>query len=238
MLIDIHNGGLVATAVAVVGGGEDSGDVLVMGELIAAVHELMGPDDNLELVVVVELLADVAAEVVAGPALGQVPAASLLGVAPEQVAHGPLGGHLDFAVQLANVVQAADVRRQAPVQAEGLRLDQRCQGQVVEQLREAFPDVHVAVLPRALVVEAVDLGDLPGFVVAAQDRDPVFVAHLERQQEGDSLHGMVPAVHIVPHKQIVGLRDPSANLEQLDQIVELAVDVAADYHGSTDWVHV
>lgn len=43
--------------------------------------------------------------------------------------------------------------------------------QVVEQVCEVLPNIGVAVLPQAFVVEAVDLCDLPRLVVPSQDGD-------------------------------------------------------------------
>ena len=48
---------------------------------------------------------------------------------------------------------------------EELVVDQSGQGQVVEEVGEVFPDISVAILSEAFVVESVDLGNLAGFVV-------------------------------------------------------------------------
>lgn len=59
-----------------------------------------------------------------------------------------------------------------------LSVDQRGERQVVEQVCEVLPDVGVAVLPQALVVEAVDLRDLPRLVVSSQDGDSLLETNL------------------------------------------------------------
>ena len=46
------------------------------------------------------------------------------------------------------------------MQAEYLVVDKCGQGQVIEEIREVFPDVRVAVLSETLVVESVYLGNL------------------------------------------------------------------------------
>lgn len=69
------------------------------------------------------------------------------------------------------------------MQAEDLPVDERRQRQVVEQVREELPNVRVAVLSQALVVEAVDLSDLSRFVVASQDRDSFSVPNLRGTRE-------------------------------------------------------
>ena len=75
-------------------------------------------------------------------------------------------------------------------------LDEGGEGEVVEQVGEVAPDVGVPVLAQALVVEAVDLGDLPRLVVAAQDGDPLAVPDLERDEQRDRLDRIVPSVDI------------------------------------------
>lgn len=62
--------------------------------------------------------------------------------------------------------------------ASYLSVDQRGERQVVEQVCEVLPHVSVAVLPQALVVEAVDLCDLPRLVVPSQDGDSLLETNL------------------------------------------------------------
>lgn len=77
--------------------------------------------------------------------------------------------HFYLAVDGADDVQSVDGGRETAVQTEDLAVDECSQRQLVEQVGEQLPDVGRAVLLQAFVVEAVDLRDLPGFVVAAQD---------------------------------------------------------------------
>lgn len=60
-----------------------------------------------------------------------------------------------------------------------LGVHQRREREVVEQVGEVLPHVGVAVLPEALVVEAVHLRDLPALVVPSQDSDALAVANLQ-----------------------------------------------------------
>lgn len=119
-----------------------------------------------------------------------------------------------------------------------LLLNERGEREVVKEVRKVFPNVRVAVLAQALVVETVNLRDLPRFVVAARDRYPLAVAHLEREEQRHGLHGVVTAVHVVSHKQIVRLRRFASNSEQLNEVVELAMDITAHRHGALDVLHV
>ena len=56
------------------------------------------------------------------------------------------------------------------------------------------------------------------------------VWHLEGNEKRDRLDAVVPPVHVVPHEKIVGRRNVTADSEQLHQVVELPVDIAAHRH--------
>lgn len=96
-----------------------------------------------------------------------------------------------------DLVDAVDARRQAPVHAEDLVVDHHGEREEVEHVREVVPDVGVAVLARALGVEAVGLRDAAGFVVAADQVDAVGVSKLEADEEGDGFDGEEAAVDVV-----------------------------------------
>jgi len=89
------------------------------------------------------------------------------------------------------------------------------------------PHVDTTVLAQAFVVKAINLSDLPTFVVATDERDPVRIADLEGQEEEEGLHGVVAPVDKVPKEEVVLVGTFAADLEQLDKIVELSVNVAA-----------
>lgn len=59
-----------------------------------------------------------------------------------------------------------------------LFVDQGRQGKIIEEVCEVFPHVGVAVLPQALVVEAIHLCDLPALMVPPQYRDAFWVTDL------------------------------------------------------------
>lgn len=107
------------------------------------------------------------------------------------------------AVQGSDVVQRVDAGRETAVETEDLVVDEGGEGEVVEEVGEVLPDVGVAVLSEALVVEAVDLGDLAGLVVTAEDGDAGGVSDLESDEECDGLDGVVSTINIVAWGQSV-----------------------------------
>jgi hypothetical protein len=87
-----------------------------------------------------------------------------------------------------------------------LVIDERSEGQKVEQISEESPNVGVPILAETLVVEPIHLRDLPRFVVPTENSDTVAVAKFESDEEGDRLDGIVSAIDVVPHEEVVGVR--------------------------------
>ena len=75
-------------------------------------------------------------------------------------------------------------------------------------------------------------------MVAAEDGDALRIADLECDEERDGFDGEVAAIHVVAHEEVVGVRVRSADLEELHQVVELAVDVATDGDGAFHGLHI
>ena len=102
-----------------------------------------------------------------------------------------------YAVECSDVVEGIDAWGETPVEAEDLVVDKGSEGKVVEKVGEVFPYVGVAILSETLIVEAIDLGDLTGFVVATEDCDSLGVSNFESNEEGDGLHGIVTSINVV-----------------------------------------
>jgi hypothetical protein len=149
----------------------------------------------------------------------------------------------------------AQTRPQLGTERTHLVVDQRRQREKVEQVGKETPHVGIPVLPQALVIEPIHLRDLPRLVVAPQNRHAVSIPQLERDKQRHRLDRVVPAVDVVPHEQVVGVRRVSANPEELREIMlypdlikhrsprgdathELAVNIATDGDRAPDWLHV
>jgi len=83
------------------------------------------------------------------------------------------------------------------VQTEDLVVDQSGKREVVEKICEVFPDVCVTVFTKALVVEAVYLGDLTRLVVPAKNGDALRVSDFECDEKSYGLDGEVSSVYVV-----------------------------------------
>lgn len=157
----------------------------------------MSPSNQSQAVVVVERFRNVLSECVPRTARRNSPATTIIGITPEQIAHGSLMRDFLNAVQGPNVVQSVDRRAQPTVQTEDLVFNESCEGKVVEKVGEVFPHVGVAIFAQALVIEAIHLGDLAGFVVSTKNRNTLGVADLEADQEGHSLDGVVASIDVI-----------------------------------------
>eukprot|EP01136_Pigoraptor_vietnamica_P039277 Opistho-1_new@9865 len=238
VVVELHDGRLIAAAVAVVRRAEDRHDIPVVAPVVTLHDKLVGARHECKAVIVVERLRNVLAERVAGAARRNAPAAPVVGIGPEKVAHGTLVGDLLDAIKRPNVVERVDGRREAAVEAEDLVLHKRREGEEVKEVRKILPHVRVAVLAEALVVKAVHLRNLSALVVAAKDRDALAEADLKRNEERHRLHRVVATVDIIAHEEIVCVGRLAANAEQLHQVVELAVDIAAHRHGASHGLHI
>lgn len=84
----------------------------------------------------------------------------------------------------------------------------------------------------------VHLGNLTALVVSSEDGDAVLVAHLQADEKGNCFHRVVTTIDVVSHEEVVGIRRLASNSEQLDEVIPLAMDVAAHRHWAAHALHV
>ncbi|GMF41423.1 unnamed protein product [Phytophthora fragariaefolia] len=160
-------------------------------------------------------------------------------VGPDDVGEDAVGRDLLEAVEHAQLVQVVQRRTEPAVQAEQAVVHERAQRQEVEELHEGLVHARVAVvLLHALDLEAVDLRGLARLVVATQQRHALRVTGLEHAEQRHGLDAHGAAVHEVPEEDEARGRRLPRQLEELQQVVELPVDVAAHGHGRRHAHHV
>lgn len=127
---------------------------------------------------------------------------------------------------------------------------------IVEEFCTISPHVDRAILAQALVVEAIHLRDLSALMVASDESDAVGISHLwgkrksgiddlalglrekgdfsslslylEGHKKKEGLNRVEASIHKIAQEKIVCLRAIASNLEELFQIVELAMDVTTN----------
>lgn len=100
-----------------------------------------------------------------------------------------------------------------------LVVDQSRQRQVIEEICKELPNVCVSVFTKALVVEAIDLSDLPALVVSTKNRDSVSVAKFESDQQRHGLYRVVTSIDVITHEEVVCVWRVSADPEQFTEVV-------------------
>lgn len=185
---------------------KDGDDIPVLTPIVPLHDQLMRSRDEGEPVVVVECFTDVLSKSVSCTTRTDSPSASVIGITPEQIAHGTFVWDLLNPVERTYVLKSVDTRRKASVQTKDLVLNQCGQREVVEEVGKEFPDIGIAVFAQTLVVEAIDLSDLAGFVVAAENGYALRVADFESDEQSDGLDGKVATVDVVAYdRQYEGL---------------------------------
>ena len=105
--------------------------------------------------------------------------------------------NLTEAVDDLNLINRVNARAQSAVYAEDLIVDDAAQREIVEHVRKVMPDRRIAILSRALGVEAVGLCDTSALVVASDEMNSVGVSELETYEETDGLNTEESTVHVV-----------------------------------------
>lgn len=141
-------------------------------------------------------------------------------------------------VKSTDVVESIDGGGETTVKAEDLVIDEGSEWKVVKEVGEVLPDVCISVFSETLVIEAVDLGDLSGFVVSTEDGDAARVTDFQGYEEGDGLNRVVSTIDIVAHKQIVCVWVRTSNSEQLHQIVKLTMYISTNCDRAFHWLYI
>lgn len=206
---------------------------------VVSIHDkLMCTSDQLEVVGVVELLTDVLSERVSSSSWGDTPSASIIRIRPEKIANWTFVWHFHDSVKLLDLIQSIDTWGETSMQAEDVSFDDGSQGKVVEEGGEVLPYICVSVFPEALVVEAVDLGDLLTLVVTSKDSDSVRVPDLQCNQKSHCFYRVVSSIDVVAHEKVVVVGELASNFEKFLKVVELTVDISADGDWGANWLHI
>ena len=107
-------------------------------------------------------------------------------------------------------------------------VDYRSKGQKVKDFCAVAPNIYWSIFSEALVIKAVNLSDLPAFVISSDQSDSVSIPHLKCQEQKECLYRVEASINEIAHENVVGLWAVTSHLEELHQIVELAVNISAN----------
>ena len=231
ILVQLQNRRDVAAPITIVGCTPDRDECVVEHTSVAFHDQLMRASNEIEIVPFVEHGHNVPAKEISGAPRRQPPAFQLFRITPHEIAHGSVVGNFLLAINDPNLIQCIDRWRQSSVYRKDLVFNDGRQTQIIKDFRTIPPDVDRSVFAQTLVVESVDLRDLPTFVVPPNEGDAVGVADLEGEQEEEGLDAVVAAVDKVAEKEVVLVGAFATDFEEFDEVVELSVNVSADLCG-------
>jgi hypothetical protein len=251
-LVYTHHGASIVKLSAVVGSAEECDQLPLGKELVAVLDDLVGTADQVHVVLLQEPGYNVGPKGERDTTVVLAPAGNVLvGVRPEKIAQESAVGDLQACQSVsgrangwragqtyvggthdaADLLHRVQVRAETAVHGENLLIDDGSNGQAVEAVGKRLPQLNV-VSALALVIEAIDSVDGSTLVVATEDEEVLGVLDLVCQQQADGLEGLLATVDVVAEEEVVGLGGEAAVLEESQQVVVLAVDVAADLDGS------
>jgi hypothetical protein len=204
LLADLQDGCQVGELSAVVGGGEEGEQLLLVAELVAVLDDLVGAADEVEFVLIEEEVDDVLAVVVADSSLEVVapPVGAGLRIRPEDIRDdsASIGFHWPFdAVDRCDIL---DEGTESPVYAEDAVGDDCGDGEEVEGIGDDLPCLEIDP-SLAFVVEPVELVEFAGLVVTPEEEEVVGVLDLVGHQQADALQRLLSPVHVVSQEQVV-----------------------------------
>ncbi len=182
--------------------------------------------DQVDVVLLVEFANDVLSESEThSTVIVTVVFDTTLGVWPEQIAKQASVGYVSGTHDVLDLVQVFKLGTQTAVHAENLLVDKSSNGQAIKHVAENAPESdRVATL--ALVVEAVDTVDLGTLVISSQQKEVLGILDLVAEQQANCFDRLLSTVDVVTQEQVVGLRREATVLEDSQQVVVLAVNIA------------
>ena len=75
-------------------------------------------------------------------------------------------------------------------------------------------------------------------MIASQDEEILGILDLICQEKADGFQGLFPSIYVVSQKEVVGLGGKSSVFEQTEQIVVLAMNIAANLNRRIRHQHV
>jgi len=168
ILANVHDRRNIATAITVVRGRPDGNHGLLREViLVALIDQLMSTSNELQTINVIELGCNLVTKKPASTTRRNGPSLNILRVTPDKVTESTLMRDLLSTSNDTDLVNGADLRTETTVNAQNLAVNDSSEDKEVENLAAGLPDRSVAVLLLTLLVEAINLSDLAGFVVTS-----------------------------------------------------------------------
>jgi hypothetical protein len=90
------------------------------------------------------------------------------------------------------------------VDRKNLAINNSRQTHIIKQLTAIPPHICTSKLSHALIIEPIDLRDLPNLMVSSDQGNPVGIANFEGEKEKKGLDTVESTIDKVAHEEVVG----------------------------------
>jgi hypothetical protein len=136
----------------------------------------MGASNSFETIDMVELGGNLVAKQPTSTARADCPCVDIFWITPYKIAEGTLVRDLLGAGDDTDLVDGPDLGAETAVYTENGAVNDSRQNQEVKNLAASFPDRRVAVFCLTFLVKPIHLSNLPRFVIAAYENNPVWIS--------------------------------------------------------------
>ena len=141
-------------------------------------------------------------------------------------------------IDKSDLVDGLDLRGESTMDAEDFAFDNSTNAEVIEDFGAILPWVSVSVLSNGLIIEAIHGSDLSCLVVTSEESDMSWVLELEAKEQLECFNGIEASIDEVTHEDIASVWNLTTLVEELEEIMELAMDISADGDWSFHWLDV
>lgn len=131
---------------------------------------------------------------------------------------------------MSNVIEGVQLGAQTTVNAEELLVHNSSQRQATEGVHTSLIE-GLGVFVSAFELESEVIGQMTAFVVSSKEPERLGIVNLEGPEVEDTFDTEVTTVDVIAQEQVSSLGGITSNLEELHQVVILAVDVTAHGNG-------
>lgn len=159
-------------------------------------------------------------------------------VGPHEIAEWALMRNFHSSVNKSDLVNGLDLWRESTMDAKDFAFNDSSDAKVIENFSAVFPWIGVSVLSNGLVIESIHGSDLSGLMVTSEESNVSWVLELEAKEKLECFHGIEASIDKITHENVAGVWDLTTLVEELEEIVELAVNISADSDWSFNWLDV
>jgi len=135
----------------------------------------VGTGDELQTIDLIELRRDLVSKQPSSTTWRNSPSLNVLRITPDQITESTLVRDLLGTGNDTNLIKSTNLWAETTVNAKDSSVNNSRKNEEVKDLAASLPDGSIAVLLLALLVEAINLSNLAGLVVAADKSDAIWV---------------------------------------------------------------